>query len=226
MLSVVSYITYKSKNFDLLTCSVVGICPKLMQQIVFIKLLLKDCPEVCFTKRTNQIETKAYYGFSQCTEPIKKSIYLSGITSTCVPSESSESYANVLKAYQSLEPGDFTGFLKLLRSPSSQRLQSRCTAFLNTMEAYHVIIFFNKFNVTLFIQQPPFGMSELIVGSHHLYRICRYRSSRILCKISTSLLQNILAVSKDQFNTVWAVNCENTTIINHFELLFLIFRFS
>ncbi|XP_073322296.1 rab5 GDP/GTP exchange factor-like [Pagrus major] len=51
--------------------------------------------------------------------------------------ESSESYTNVLKAYQSLEPGDFTGFLKLLRSPSSQRLQSRCTAFLNTMEAYH-----------------------------------------------------------------------------------------
>lgn len=30
MLSVVSYIVYKSKNFDLLTCSVVGICPKLM----------------------------------------------------------------------------------------------------------------------------------------------------------------------------------------------------
>lgn len=69
-------------------------------------------------------------------------------------------------------------------------------------------------------------MSELIVDSHHLYRICRYRSSRILCKISTSLLQNILAVSKDQFNTIWAVNCENMTIINHFELLFLIFRFS
>ncbi|XP_059194200.1 rab5 GDP/GTP exchange factor-like isoform X2 [Centropristis striata] len=41
------------------------------------------------------------------------------------------------QAYQSLEPGDFTGFLKILRSPSSQRLQSRCTAFLNTMEAYH-----------------------------------------------------------------------------------------
>ncbi|KAJ0067737.1 hypothetical protein NL108_010058 [Boleophthalmus pectinirostris] len=42
-----------------------------------------------------------------------------------------------LKAYQSLEPGDFPGFLKVLRSPPSQRLQSRCTAFLNTMEAYH-----------------------------------------------------------------------------------------
>ncbi|XP_069034297.1 rab5 GDP/GTP exchange factor-like isoform X1 [Embiotoca jacksoni] len=53
------------------------------------------------------------------------------------PQESAESHANVLKAYQSLEPGDFTGFLKVLRSPSSQRLQSRCTAFLNTMEAYH-----------------------------------------------------------------------------------------
>lgn len=51
--------------------------------------------------------------------------------------ESSESYTHVLKAYQSLEPGDFTSFLKILRSPSSQRLQSRCTAFLNTMEAYH-----------------------------------------------------------------------------------------
>ncbi|XP_070712173.1 rab5 GDP/GTP exchange factor-like [Pempheris klunzingeri] len=53
------------------------------------------------------------------------------------PQESSESFTNVLKAFQSLEPGDFTGFLKILRSPSSQRLQSRCTAFLNTMEAYH-----------------------------------------------------------------------------------------
>ncbi|XP_019956575.2 rab5 GDP/GTP exchange factor-like [Paralichthys olivaceus] len=51
--------------------------------------------------------------------------------------ESSESQTNALKAYQSLEPGDFTGFLKILRSPSSQRLQSRCTAFLNTVEAYH-----------------------------------------------------------------------------------------
>lgn len=51
--------------------------------------------------------------------------------------ESSESHANALKAYQSLEPGDFTGFLKILKSPPSQRLQSRCTAFLNTMEAYH-----------------------------------------------------------------------------------------
>ncbi|XP_041643949.1 rab5 GDP/GTP exchange factor-like isoform X2 [Cheilinus undulatus] len=51
--------------------------------------------------------------------------------------ESSGSYGNMLKAFQSLEPGDFTGFLKILRSPSSQRLQSRCTAFLNTMEAYH-----------------------------------------------------------------------------------------
>uniref|UniRef100_A0AAQ6AQ05 RAB guanine nucleotide exchange factor (GEF) 1 n=1 Tax=Amphiprion ocellaris TaxID=80972 RepID=A0AAQ6AQ05_AMPOC len=58
------------------------------------------------------------------------------------PQESPESRANALKAFQSLEPGDFTGFLKILRSPSSQRLQSRCTAFLNTMEAYHVIICF------------------------------------------------------------------------------------
>lgn len=133
----------------------------------------------------------------------------------------------MLKAYQSLEPGDFTGFLKLLRSPSSQRLQSRCTAFLNTMEAYHVIIFFfNKFNITLFIQSPPCGMSELIVDSHLLYRICRYRSSRISCKTSTSHLLNILAVSKDQFSTIWEVTCENMTVINHLELLLLIFRFS
>ncbi|XP_070821412.1 rab5 GDP/GTP exchange factor-like [Chaetodon trifascialis] len=51
--------------------------------------------------------------------------------------DSPEGYTNVLKAYQSLKPGDFTTFLKTLRSPSSQRLQSRCTAFLNTMEAYH-----------------------------------------------------------------------------------------
>lgn len=49
-----------------------------------------------------------------------------------------ECHMNVVKAYQSLEPGDFTGFLKILRSPPSQHLQSRCTAFLNTMEAYHV----------------------------------------------------------------------------------------
>ncbi|XP_047446754.1 rab5 GDP/GTP exchange factor-like [Mugil cephalus] len=53
------------------------------------------------------------------------------------PQEPSERQAALLKAYQSLEPGDFTGFLKILRSPSSQRLQSRCTAFLNTVEAYH-----------------------------------------------------------------------------------------
>lgn len=55
------------------------------------------------------------------------------------PQESTESRANALKAFQRLEPGDFTGFLKTLRSPSSQRLQSRCTAFLNTMEAYHAL---------------------------------------------------------------------------------------
>ncbi|XP_072289502.1 rab5 GDP/GTP exchange factor-like [Eucyclogobius newberryi] len=51
--------------------------------------------------------------------------------------ESEEIHSTALKAYQSLEPGDFPGFLKILRSPPSQRLQSRCTAFLNTMEAYH-----------------------------------------------------------------------------------------
>ncbi|XP_075882012.1 rab5 GDP/GTP exchange factor-like [Nelusetta ayraudi] len=51
--------------------------------------------------------------------------------------ESPEGFGAALKAYQSLEPGDFTGFLKLLRSPASKCLQSRCTTFLNTMEAYH-----------------------------------------------------------------------------------------
>lgn len=53
--------------------------------------------------------------------------------------EPSESFTAVLKAYQNLEPGDFTGFLKLLKSPASHHLQSRCTTFLDTMEAYHVI---------------------------------------------------------------------------------------
>ncbi|TNM89655.1 hypothetical protein fugu_003889 [Takifugu bimaculatus] len=51
--------------------------------------------------------------------------------------EPSESFAAVLKAYQNLEPGDFTGFLKLLKSPASRRLQSRCTTFLDTMETNH-----------------------------------------------------------------------------------------
>ncbi|XP_017269181.1 rab5 GDP/GTP exchange factor-like [Kryptolebias marmoratus] len=60
-----------------------------------------------------------------------------GSSSPPKPQESSESHSNTLKAYQGLESGDFTGFLKILRSPPSQRLQSRCTAFLNTMEAYH-----------------------------------------------------------------------------------------
>ncbi|XP_005795134.1 rab5 GDP/GTP exchange factor-like [Xiphophorus maculatus] len=60
-----------------------------------------------------------------------------GSSSPPKPQETSESHTKMLKAYESLEPGDFTGFLKILRSPSSQRLQSRCTAFLNTMEAYH-----------------------------------------------------------------------------------------
>lgn len=51
--------------------------------------------------------------------------------------ESTEIQGSALKAYQSLEPGDFPGFLKILRSAPSQRLQSHCNAFLNTMEAYH-----------------------------------------------------------------------------------------
>ncbi|XP_047236792.1 rab5 GDP/GTP exchange factor-like [Girardinichthys multiradiatus] len=60
-----------------------------------------------------------------------------GSASPPKPQETSESHTKMLKAYENLEPGDFTGFLKILRSPSSQRLQSRCIAFLNTMEAYH-----------------------------------------------------------------------------------------
>ncbi|GAA6089477.1 rab5 GDP/GTP exchange factor-like [Tachysurus ichikawai] len=51
--------------------------------------------------------------------------------------ESPEGEDAALKAFQSLEPGDFPGFLKLLRKPPAQRLQSRCTTFLNTIEAYH-----------------------------------------------------------------------------------------
>ncbi|KAG7276721.1 hypothetical protein CRUP_006900 [Coryphaenoides rupestris] len=51
--------------------------------------------------------------------------------------ESTESQSTSMKAFRGLEAGDFTGFLKILRSPSSHRLQSRCTAFLNTIEAYH-----------------------------------------------------------------------------------------
>ncbi|XP_015221752.2 rab5 GDP/GTP exchange factor-like [Lepisosteus oculatus] len=53
------------------------------------------------------------------------------------PNEPTESQSAALKAFQSLQPGDFTNFLKLLRKPFSQSLQSRCTAFVNTMEAYH-----------------------------------------------------------------------------------------
>lgn len=51
--------------------------------------------------------------------------------------DSTDLQSSMLKAYQNLEPGDFPSFLKALCSPPSQRLQSRCTAFLNTMEAYH-----------------------------------------------------------------------------------------
>ncbi|KAJ8286265.1 hypothetical protein GJAV_G00036440 [Gymnothorax javanicus] len=60
-----------------------------------------------------------------------------GTPSPAKRSDSPEGQREALRAFQSLQPGDFTNFLKLLRRPSSQRLQSRCTAFLNTMEAYH-----------------------------------------------------------------------------------------
>jgi len=112
----------------------------------------------------------------------------------------------VLKAFQNLEPGDFPGFLKILRSPSSQRLQSRCTAFLNTMEAYHVTICINEHTSHHFSSISPI----LIPDSHHLHRICRYRSSRTLCRISTSLLLNILKVSTDEISTFLPACSENT----------------
>ncbi|CAL1616613.1 unnamed protein product [Knipowitschia caucasica] len=51
--------------------------------------------------------------------------------------ETSEIDPDTIKAFQSLERGNFCGFIKLLRSPPCQRMQSRCTAFLNTIEAYH-----------------------------------------------------------------------------------------
>lgn len=56
-------------------------------------------------------------------------------------------------------------------------------------------------NMTLLIISLWYVRAVLIIASHHLYRICRYRSCLILCRISTSLLLNILAVSTDQFNT-------------------------
>ncbi|KAF7687591.1 rab5 GDP/GTP exchange factor-like isoform X1 [Silurus meridionalis] len=51
--------------------------------------------------------------------------------------DSPEAQEASLKAFQSLEPGNFTGFLKLLHKPNSQRLHSGCMSFLNTIEAYH-----------------------------------------------------------------------------------------
>lgn len=80
--------------------------------------------------------------------------------------ESPEGFGAALKAYQSLEPGDFTGFLKLLRSPASKRLQSRCTTFLNTMEAYHVMTSFWLVPNSLW----PFR-ALLIVTSHFLQEL-------------------------------------------------------
>ncbi|XP_023680392.1 rab5 GDP/GTP exchange factor-like [Paramormyrops kingsleyae] len=60
-----------------------------------------------------------------------------GTPSPAKRQEPSASQEVALQAYQTLQPGDFTGFLKLLQKPFSQSLQSRCTAFLSTMEAYH-----------------------------------------------------------------------------------------
>lgn len=80
--------------------------------------------------------------------------------------ESPEGFGAALKAYQSLEPGDFTGFLKLLRSPASKRLQSRCTTFLSTMEAYHVMTSF-----WLVPNSPWPFRALLIVKSHFLQEL-------------------------------------------------------
>lgn len=71
--------------------------------------------------------------------PIENGMYVQQSHLLVLFPEPSESFAAVLKAYQNLEPGDFTGFLKLLKSPASRRLQSRCTTFLDTMETNHVI---------------------------------------------------------------------------------------
>lgn len=113
------------------------------------------------------------------------------------PLEPSDSQMNVLKAFQKLEPGDFTGFLKTLRSPSSQRLQSRCTAFLNTMEAYHVITisYWEK-------EKVPLGCSDRVF----LCRLCQCRSSRTSCKTSTSPLPTISAVSAHRLITIQVVH--------------------
>ncbi|XP_059920538.1 rab5 GDP/GTP exchange factor-like isoform X1 [Gadus macrocephalus] len=116
----------------------------------------QGCCSKCWRERNRQEETKSqetsqssdggslsFYKFEE-----KKSIEKGSRVNTVrrlfwggpsppKPKESTESHSNSMKAFQGLEPGDFTGFLKILRSPPSQRLQSRCTAFLNTIEAYH-----------------------------------------------------------------------------------------
>ncbi|XP_030634288.1 rab5 GDP/GTP exchange factor-like [Chanos chanos] len=63
--------------------------------------------------------------------------FLWGTASPPKAAECSEGKEVGLKPFENLEPGDFTSFLKLLRQPSAQRLQSRITAFLNTIQAYH-----------------------------------------------------------------------------------------
>lgn len=58
----------------------------------------------------------------------------------------------------------------------------------------------------------------------HLYRICRYRNSPIMFKISTSLLLNTLRVSTSQFYCLRAVYRENMTVLSH--VWVSVFRFS
>uniref|UniRef100_A0AAY4BMA9 Rab5 GDP/GTP exchange factor n=1 Tax=Denticeps clupeoides TaxID=299321 RepID=A0AAY4BMA9_9TELE len=82
----------------------------------------------CWRDRTCQADEKKSEEKSRRSSTIRK-LFLGEATPPKGPGERS----------RRCKPGDFTAFLKLLRSPASQRLQSRCTAFLNTMEAYHAL---------------------------------------------------------------------------------------
>lgn len=112
------------------------------------------------------------------------------LSNASIFAESPEGQEAALKAFQSLEPGDFPGFLKLLRKPSSQRLQSRCTAFLNTIDAYHVNLSPSlPFPVSISARDLPENMFLLIRGSYLFYfRTCLYRSSQTWCRISIRIL--------------------------------------
>ncbi|XP_026865118.1 rab5 GDP/GTP exchange factor-like [Electrophorus electricus] len=97
----------------------------------------------CWRKRTHKTETNRQENEFEEKKNVEKGRRSSSVMrlfwgSPSPPrQESPETPVAALKAFQSLEPGDFPGFLKVLHSSSSQRLQSQCTAFLNTIEAYH-----------------------------------------------------------------------------------------